>query len=365
MQDQKVHNDKVTQMLNEWYQEMKSHQFLKAAQSKKVIDEQINELHEEDQTLLLYYSLLSFRYKVLTENLSIGVDSFDRIEEMGSPSDSLLTYYYHFFKAVHATVLTNYSEAGEYYAKAEQMLENIPDELEQAEFFYRFSTFNYQKQEPLKAIKYSDMAKVIFTKHKGYEINIAFCENVYGLACVDLRQFEQAEENFSSAMGIFMRFGEENLALRVRSNLGWLYASQNLSLVALRHITEVTKNIPNHFKAVFTEAEENYKLGNNEQAEKAIESGLNICHGVGNTEFLHRFRILHALNRNIPAAEIEPVVKEGFSYFEKENLFECMQDYAEKLAIKYYEENDTVKASEYFLLNSNLKKQQFERGALK
>lgn len=36
----------------------------------------------------------------------------------------------------------------------------------------------------------------------------------------------------------------------VRSNLGWLYSSQNLSDLAIRHLSEVTKKMPKHFKAI-------------------------------------------------------------------------------------------------------------------
>lgn len=365
MQDYKVSNEKVTKLLNEWYQEMRAQQILKATQLKKEIDTQINALAEQDQNLLLYYSLLDFRYKLLTDDFGIGKDSFDKIEELNTPSDQMLNYYYHFFKAIHSTVLTNFSEAKEHYTKAEEMLDHIPDILERAEFYYRFSTFNYQTYQPLVAIKYADKAKEIFSKNKGYDINIASCENVYGLACVDLRQYEQAEESFNSSINILNKMDEKKLILRVRSNLGWLYASQNLSALAIRHLSEVTLAIPNHFKALFSEAEENYKLGNNELAKELIERGLDICHKINNVEYLHRFRILQKLNENVPAAELEVVVQEGLSYFEKENLLECMQEYTEKLASKYYDENNTVKASEYYHRSINVKKQYFEKGALK
>ncbi|MDR4208983.1 hypothetical protein FO586_21735, partial [Bacillus thuringiensis] len=90
MQDYKVSNEKVTKLLNEWYQEMRAQQILKATQLKKEIDTQINALAEQDQNLLLYYSLLDFRYKLLTDDFGIGKDSFDRIEELNTPSDQML-----------------------------------------------------------------------------------------------------------------------------------------------------------------------------------------------------------------------------------------------------------------------------------
>lgn len=98
----------------------------------------------------------------------------------------------------------------------------------------------------MAVLKYVTKAKEIFLKHVGYESRVALCENVYGMTCIQLRQFEQAEESFNSAIGILKKLDEKKLILRVRSNLGWLYSTQNLSTLAIRHLSEVNENIPNH-----------------------------------------------------------------------------------------------------------------------
>ncbi|WP_241484243.1 hypothetical protein [Bacillus clarus] len=51
---------------------------------------------EEDQDLLLYYSLLGFRYRMLTDDLSIRKDSFDKVDALNAPTDNVLSYYYNF-----------------------------------------------------------------------------------------------------------------------------------------------------------------------------------------------------------------------------------------------------------------------------
>ena len=87
-------------------------------------------------------------------------------------------------------------------------------------------------------IKCASKAEEIFSKHTGCEINVALCKNILGGACVQLQQFELAEEYFTSAIDILQKQNEETLILRVRNNLGWLYASQNLSSLAIRHLSE-------------------------------------------------------------------------------------------------------------------------------
>ncbi|PER52538.1 hypothetical protein COL26_27180 [Bacillus thuringiensis] len=364
-------NEQVTKLLNDWYHAMLQQQVLKATNLKREIDEQINILKKEeaterqDQNLLLYYSLLDFRYKVLTNGLSISHSEFDEIESLNKPVDNYLTYYYYFYKAMHNTMLANYTEANEYFEKAGRLLTCVPDELELAEFNYRIATFHYQTYQPLVAIQYTTKAKEIFSKHTGYEVNVALCDNVFGLSCIDLRQFEQAEESFNAAIDILKNQNERTLLLRVRNNIGLLYANQNLSSLAIRHLSEVTENIPNHFKALYLQADENLKLGETVIASQLIEKGLNICNALENKEYQYRFKILEKMNNASNTTELETAVLAGVSYFKTEELWDCIEEYTERLANKFYTEENHVQASKYFHMSNEARKKLLAKGALK
>ena len=129
----------------------------------------------------------------------------------------------------------------------------------------------------------------------------------------------------------------------VRNNLGLLYANQNVSESAIRHLSEVTKKSPNHFRALYLEADENLKLNRSDIAESLIEKGLHICNQFKSQEYQYRFMILKEMNTNINA--FEKAVLKGIMYFEKEELFDCIEEYAERLADKFYNENNHEKAS--------------------
>ncbi|MBO1625840.1 Rap family tetratricopeptide repeat protein [Bacillus arachidis] len=359
-----VTKEQIKHSLDAWYQSMLKQQVEKATELKEEIESKINHM-EEDQNILFYYSLLDFRYKVLTDSLSITKNSFDVIESCNTASDEVLSYYYHFFKAIHATLTTNYNEASEYYEKAEKLLKHVPDELERAEFYYRISAFFYYKTQPMNTIKYVNKAKEIFLKHTGYEKSIALSENLLGLTAIQIGQYEQAEEFLSSAIDILQKQDNETLLLRVRHNLGWLYASQNLSILAIRHLSEVTGKMLTHFKALFLQAREHHKLGEINIAGELLTKGLNICTELNNEEYIHHFTILKALNNNVPTEELEKIILEGINYFDKESLYNYTQEYTEKLAVKFYGENNHVKASEYFYTALQAKEKTFEKGALK
>lgn len=56
---------------------------------------------------------------------------FDAVEKLTTKTiDEYLRYYYHFYKAVHNTMIANYMEAMEQFEEAERLLEYIPNDIE-------------------------------------------------------------------------------------------------------------------------------------------------------------------------------------------------------------------------------------------
>ncbi|ENQ3108576.1 tetratricopeptide repeat protein [Bacillus cereus] len=355
-------NEQITKLLNDWYQAMLQQQVSKATTLKQEVDNEINNV-ETDYNISLYHALLNFRYTVLTDWVSIKEDSFDQVASFEIPTDKSLAYYYHFFKALHLRLITNYTEAKEQFDKAETLLQYIVNPFEKAEFHYRLGEFYYHSYQHLKSIDCIRNAKEKFSKQNGYEINLALCENIYGLCCIDLKQFELAEEALNTALALFQKINHAKYILMVRNNLGLLYANQNLSELALRHLSEVTKKSPNHFRALYLEADENLKLNHLNIAKPLIKKGLYICNHLKNREYQYRFMILKEMNTNTDT--LEKAVLEGITYFEKEKLFDCIEEYTDRLADKFYNENNYEQASKYYRMSKEAQQKQREKGALK
>ncbi|UNP82661.1 hypothetical protein [Bacillus mycoides] len=359
-----VTKEQMKHSLDNWYRVMLQQNIEKATEMKEEIDSKISGL-EVDQELSLYFTLLDFRYKMLTDWLNIKENSFERIESFEVPTEGFLAYYYHFFKGIYCTSMSKYNDAKESYEKANILLKYVSHSLENAEFDYRMGNFYYQTYQQVNAIDYLRKAKEEFKKHIGCEINIALCENAFGLCCIDLKNYELAEESFNAAMDIFQKVNYGKYILMVRHNLAFLYASQDLSELAVRHASEVTKKQPKFFKALFVEARECYKLGQYQLVADLIEKGLDICKELNKEEFQYRFMILKSVNDKSPTLSLEQVVLEGISYFEKEELWECIQEYAEMLALRFYKEENHDKASHYFYMSHKAQKKLLKKGALK
>ncbi|WP_044784538.1 RapH N-terminal domain-containing protein [Bacillus thuringiensis] len=357
-----IPKEQLKQSLDIWYQSMLKQDFVQSRSLKKEIESKISQV-KEDQKILFYYSLLDFRYQVLVDSLSITNNSFDKINSFSIPDDALLTYYYHLFKGIHLMYISNYNESKNHFEQAENLLKYVPNTLEHAEFHYRLAYLSYHSYQTLLAIDQVRLAKAEYEKHNGYEICIALCENIFAMSCIDLRQFEQAEESFTKALDVFKRAGMERFTLMVRNNLGLLYANQNLSELAIRHLSEVTKQSPNHFRAIYLEADEYLKLDEYEKAKTLIDKGLHICNQLKNQEYQYRFMILKEMNTNTDA--LEKAVLTGISYFEKEELFDCIEEYADRLADEFYNENNHEKASKYYHMSKKARQKQLVKGALK
>lgn len=345
---QVVAKKEITKVLNDWYQEMRIQHVIKARQLKKEIDSKINKI-EEDQGILIYYSLLDFRYKMLIGDFKADLD--ESISEQ--QTDKFLNYYYHFFKFIYAMEIGNYSNAKKYYKLAEGLLAFVPDEAEKAEFNYRVALFHYYIGQPVLAVYYATKAEKVFSGHIGYEIKIGACKNTLGMACIELNQYELAEENLLAALNIFKKVNEHSLTIRVTHNIGLLYADQGLSELAIRHLTEAYDeyNPSKDDRTIYLLAREHFKLNNTQEVIQYIEEGLKYC----NKEYEYHLSILKAKNESLPIAKLEKIVLPAIEYFKEQELWEYIQKYAEELAVKWFSTEDTVKSSKYFNMSYEAK----------
>ncbi|MFY0126257.1 tetratricopeptide repeat protein [Bacillus cytotoxicus] len=275
--------------------------------------------------------------------------------------DVFLQYYYHFFKFIYAMETGNYNDAKEHHDYADELLKDISDVYEKAEFHYRTALYYYYIDQPILSIRYATKAKDFFSKNVGYEVKTAACENVLGISCIALKQFEAAEEYLLAAINTFKKQSEEDSVLKVKYNLGLLYADQNLSELAIRYLLDAFEDEEHDYKTMFLLAREHLKLGKSEIAKTYIEKGLK----ASTKEYYYHFSILQNMYSEHSLEKVESVVNEGVSYFKQQSLWGYVQEYAEALAVKLYNEKEEMKSNQYFYMSYEAKKILEEKGALK
>ncbi|UZJ79476.1 tetratricopeptide repeat protein [Fictibacillus sp. KU28468] len=352
MEAELTSTEQMIQLLNGWYREILSQNLVESRRLKLEIDEKIETMEmDPTQTLFIYYSLLSFRYQLLVNDLWEARYTLNKLDvEKKRETDDFLSYYFHFFKAIYATDTGNYLEAKLHYQLAEKMLNQFPDDIEKAEFNYKVATFYYHTRQPLLAVRHAIKAKEYFEDKSGYEVKLAGCENIIGLASTSLKQFREAEHHFLTALDILRVYNlkKEPFELKIRYNLGLLYAEQNLSEKAIAQLTEVFEDKATDYKTTFLIAREHVKLRNHDIADDWIIQGLKIARDAQNEEYIHHFSILSEYNQSSSAEQLEQTAAAAIPYFQSVQLWGFVQDYAEKLASEFYNTENDQKASKYF-----------------
>lgn len=352
-----ISKEEITKLLNNWYQSMIAQRVLQSKKIKEDIENKINHI-KEDKTILIYYALLNARYNLLIRDMDSSKDILDKIEILPEQAETILEYYHHLFKAIYAINTANHVEAKIQFEEAKSLLGYMHDEIENAEFNYMIAIFYYHTLKPILAIQYAMKAKEVFAHCEGYELKTAACLNTLGMASIRLNEFENAEEYLISALDTFRKCDDEILTKRVKHNLGLLYASQNISELAIKHLED---SLENNAKTMFLLAREHFKLGNHDIANEYIVKGYKIS----DVCYRHHFEITRALHNNAPQAELEKLVIEGISYFEKEELYDWVKEYASLLGEKFYDSKDHEKASKYLHVALDADKKSIERRALK
>lgn len=357
-------NEQLTELLNEWYLQIRSRNSGNANRLKKEIESQISNI-QNNQDLLFYYSLLNFRHKYLINNMGISKNSFDKIEDFDTPREDYLAYYYHFFKAIHSNAVGSYNLAKEHYEKAELLLIHIPDDLEKAEFYYNLAIFHYHIHQALFAIKYANISKDIFINNTDCELKISYCNNLLGLACTHLNEFEMAEEYFLTAIDLFRSFGNERDILIARQNLGLMYAEQKQSVLSVRYLSEVNEKMSSNYRALFVEAKQRLILGETDIASELIKRGLHICKELEILEYQYHFEILDKLCNGDKTEILENTILAGMEYFKQEKLWEYIQEYYEILALQLHNDTQFEKSSTYFHLTYQAKEKIISKEVVK
>lgn len=348
---------KTMSLMNSWYLDMRAQKPVQSLLKKEELDEKIDQI-KEDRKAYSFYLLLDYRYKLLINDLNCSLN----VEENNLCLNKQLTYFYYLFQAIHATYVGSYISANKYFKEAKKYLGFTSDEIERAEFGYRLAIFYNHIQQPLLSAYEAFDAQKLFDQSPGHEINSADCDNLLGLSYISQNQFKQAQKHLLNALGTARNRGHKNLTFRVRYSLGLMFAEQDLSRVAIRHLNHAYEKELKDYKIIFLLARENHKLGNVKIVREFIKKGLTICKTQNIGEYQHHFLILQEMNNLSPINKIEAAIRSGIRYFEREGLFGYIQDYSKYIAGLFYELCNYRKAGYYYHLAYEARQKQLKIG---
>ncbi|KEP24782.1 aspartate phosphatase, partial [Bacillus zhangzhouensis] len=137
---EKVLSSHVGMKINEWYYHIQRFNVPDAEAYKEEIKSLLDDM-EENQDLLLYFSLMEFRHKLMLDYLNPLENGKERanfrelamkIKKDQEKLTGLLDYYFNFFYGMYEFENYEYLNAITFYKRAEKKLSLVSDDIERA-----------------------------------------------------------------------------------------------------------------------------------------------------------------------------------------------------------------------------------------
>ncbi|WNB92592.1 hypothetical protein [Bacillus sp. NEB1478] len=354
-----ITSEPILQTLERWHTALRTNRLQESEQIHKEIKTELKEI--QNSTTQLYYQLLNSRYLILQRDFTAAHAILDNLSDIHLNRADIYGYYINLISGILLTLEEDYELAETRFIRAYQLLNNVTDETIRADFYYRASLMYYHIRQPLTVLNYANEALRLLSETEGYELFRSGCENIQGLASLSLKQYGKAEEHFLSALDLAKKVGEDKYNILIKYNIGFLYAEQNMSELAIRYLLEVYNEEDPYFRTHFLLTREYYRINDRENAEFFYNKGIEI----GSEEYKHHFEILRVLNNHVSEEEFEKIFKDGVHYFTQHELHGFIEDYSGEFAQYFHNKEDHQKASQYFNMAYEAKKALQKKEALR
>ncbi|MDP8528951.1 MULTISPECIES: aspartate phosphatase [Bacillus subtilis group] len=216
--------------INDWHEYINRFDAKNAEKCKAEVEKMIEEM-EEDQDLLLYYQLISFRHNLMMDYL-FPSDSSKKLETWeylrksegaGQKLTKLLKYYDHFFRGMYEFRNGDYVAAINHYQKAEAKIARVTDEIEKAEFYFKMAEVFYHMKQTHVSMYYVKMSYDKYKKHPTYKVNMIKCLFVIAGNYDDLNNHKKALVHLQIALEMAEEVGNELMQTFAYLNMGNSY----------------------------------------------------------------------------------------------------------------------------------------------
>ncbi|MEZ7511932.1 response regulator aspartate phosphatase [Bacillus pumilus] len=215
--------EQVGNRLNDWRIAIRKHDVQSANAMYTELKQLLQEM-EENQEVLTYYSLLEGKYKLMIYERR-GKKLNEQTElDCPSKTNDLIEYYFYLYKALYASYNRDYASAIGLFKIAEKKLQNIPDEIEVAEFHTKIANLYMLLRQSLISLHYIQNAIDIFKSHEGYERRLATAIVIAAANYMDIGDFTRAENYYKKALHIADNLNDHFLTSQLFHNISILYA---------------------------------------------------------------------------------------------------------------------------------------------
>lgn len=357
--------------INEWYTHIRQFHVAEAERVKLEVEREIEDM-EEDQDLLLYYSLMEFRHRVMLDYIKpFGEDTsqlefselLEDIEGNQYKLTGLLEYYFNFFRGMYEFKQKMFVSAMMYYKRAEKNLALVSDDIEKAEFAFKMAEIFYNLKQTYVSMSYAVQALETYQMYETYTVRRIQCEFVIAGNYDDMQYPERALPHLELALDLAKKEGNPRLISSALYNLGNCYEKMGELQKAAEYFeksvsickSEKFDNLPH---SIYSLTQVLYKQKNDAEAQKKYREGLEIARQYSDELFVELFQFLHALyGKNIDTES----VSHTFQFLEEHMLYPYIEELAHDAAQFYIENGQPEKALSFYEKMMHAQKQ-IQRG---
>lgn len=332
----KIPSEVIASKLNEWCSMIRKNQVTDAEFLKSEIQRELDDM-EEDQTVLVYYSLLELRHQMMLNDLkpATTVDISRSLSEIevnmkNNQVDEMINYYFWFFKGMYEFKQKNYNQAITCYKIAEKKLAYVKSEEEKAEFHYKLSEIYYHLRQNYLSMNYASLALETFKAYETLKEKAIYCYFIIAGNQVDSMRYEEALENLTKALEEAKQTKNNLLIASALFNLGNCHFYLNEFSEALKHIEKSlfifkNNNSPYIPKALFQMMYVCLKQEKKNDALKLYEQGIEFAKKFNDQEHEAQLGILKGLYLDGFNREL---IESGFDYLASKGLYIDLEELA-------------------------------------
>ncbi|KAF1677291.1 MULTISPECIES: tetratricopeptide repeat protein [Bacillus] len=341
---QAIPSSHVGVKINEWYKMIRQFSVPDAEILKAEVEQDIQQM-EEDQDLLIYYSLMCFRHQLMLDYLEPGqtygnrptvTELLETIETPQKKLTGLLKYYSLFFRGMYEFDQKEYVKAIKFYREAENELPFLSDEIEKAEFHFKVAEAFYHMKQNHVSMHHILQALDIYRKHPLYSIRTIQSLFVIAGNYDDFKHYDRAIQNLEKALELALDSQNDQFIAISLLNIANSYDRSGDYQMAIQYFQQAVKLsretvaglLP---KVLFGLSWTLCKAGQKQKAFQFIEEGLE--HVTTSPKAWPLYKQLYTFLQAVYKESIdESSIFEMLAYFEKKNMYAYIETCARSAA---------------------------------
>ncbi|RAU57587.1 Rap family tetratricopeptide repeat protein [Bacillus safensis] len=357
---EKVLSSHVGLKINEWYYHIQRFNVPDAEAYKEEIKSMLDHM-EENQDLLLYFSLMEFRHKLMLDYLNPLENGKERanfkelamkIKRDQEKLTGLLEYYFNFFYGMYEFENYEYLNAITFYKRAEKKLSLVSDDIERAEFNYKMAEIYYHMKQTHMSMHHIAQAIECYREKETYTVREIQCSFVIGLNYIDMGCPEKAIPHFQQALEKAADNSTKRLKGSALYNLGLSYFHNNNLSMAIKYFNESIHSFKEqgyeHLNKILDPlvmlTKSYFKDNQSDLGLYALNYGIELAEKLKDDIFINTFIMLKSLyiDNNVNR------ITESMAYLESKSFFANLEDLAKDAAKHYNKAGDLERSNEFY-----------------